>query len=218
MNLRSFLQPVAYSRHLNSGFTLTELVVVVSIISVLTAASIAGAINISRRAQALHIAKDMLEIKHAWETWVADGNTPYPLQSTYPPSSYNCTNEILIRDTGLFNNDTTVPDVDPNWNGPYLDTVPRDPWGIEYMYDNDGDRFDGNCPTTTPFRGVNVFLPFCISGANNRRGQYMPLAPMIDEIIDGGDGSCSGIFHWNPDPPLSNNNNGIFILMLSDNQ
>lgn len=202
--------------------------VVVSIMAVLTSASIAGSINISRRAQAVHIADDMLDIKLAWETWVADGGIPYPLGNNYCPGG-GCpavpqceAGEPWISDTDLFLDDDTPVDADPSWNGPYMDGIPTDPWGTEYMYDNEGDVFTGTCSegsaVNAPFTGANIFLPFCISGPNNRSGQYLPLAPMIDEIIDGGDGSCSGTFHWNPDPPLSNNSNGIFILMLDDNQ
>ena len=211
-------------RNTNIGFTLTELLVVVSIISILTAASMIGAVRVSRRAQALHIANDLLDIKQAWETWVADGGIPYQNGNDYCPGG-GCpavpeceAGEPWIRNTDLFVDDDTPFDRDQNWNGPYMDKIPADPWGTQYMYDNEEDVFDGNCPTTTPFTGANIFLPFCISGPNNRAGRYLPLAPMIDEIIDGGDGSCSGIFHWNPDPPLSNNPNGLFILMLDDNR
>ena len=26
----------------------------------------------------------------------------------------------------------------PNWNGPYMRSIPKDPWGMEYQYDREG--------------------------------------------------------------------------------
>ncbi|MBI4137115.1 type II secretion system protein GspG [Candidatus Roizmanbacteria bacterium] len=221
MSFRYFLQP-------NRGFTLTELLVVVSIISLLAAASLTGAITINRRAQALHIAQDMLSIKQAWETWVTDGGVPYPDEQNYPSHTINaanfCDDEPYISETDLFADDdrlrnNTFYDRDVNWNGPYMDSVPTDPWGREYRYDNDVASVFDNCSAgTTPWDGANVFLTWCAGvGGPNENGQYLPLALLIDDIIDGGDGSCAGIFHWNPNPPITNTT-GVYVLMLDDNQ
>ncbi|KKS23806.1 MAG: hypothetical protein UU81_C0018G0008 [Microgenomates group bacterium GW2011_GWC1_41_8] len=167
----------------NCGFTLSELMVVVSIIAILVAATTIGGLNVLRRAQATRIASDFRQIETAWVTWRADTHHQYPKENEYPPNPPGyCDDEPLMQNTNLFNNheldDETAPN--PRWNGPYLEDIPLDPWRRQYTYDNDEDA-----------SGVYIFLTYLPADA----GRYNQLIPILDELIDNSDGT-GGRFGW----------------------
>jgi len=100
------------------GFTLIELVVVMSIIAILAGAialNITHRVEDARRARAL---QDVGNLDTAAELYVADNGDPPP-------------NLQALR---------TEPSPAPrNWNGPYLKkAISKDPWGTDYVYRSPG--------------------------------------------------------------------------------
>ncbi len=109
----------------NTGFTLMELVVVMTIIAIL-----AGAVMIQ-------VNKNIRHAKRA--TALADIKTIetaigiYEAHNGFPPSQQQGLMALIAMPTG---------DPQPkNWQGPYLKkkSVPKDPWGYEYVYKLNGE-------------------------------------------------------------------------------
>ena len=103
------------------GFTLIELVVVMTIIALLAGAVTLNVVNRVKYARRARAFTDIRMIETALDLYAADnGNPPTNEQGI----------EALIR----------KPSANPapqNWNGPYLKnrtTVPKDPWRSEYVY------------------------------------------------------------------------------------
>jgi general secretion pathway protein G len=111
------------------GFTLIELVVVMSIIAILAGAialNITHRVNDARRARAV---TDIKNLETAADLYIADNGDPPPdLQAL-----------------------ASKPSPAPlNWNGPYLKKkLTKDPWGHEYVYRYPGqlnpDSYDIIC-------------------------------------------------------------------------
>jgi len=109
----------------SSGFTLIELVVVMTIIAILAGALTINFVNRRKMAVRTRALQDMATIEMALDLYAADnGNPPTTDQGL----------EALIAKTSL-------PPVPRNWNGPYLKQrdVPQDPWGNEYVYRSPGE-------------------------------------------------------------------------------
>ena len=105
----------------NRGFTLIELVVVMIIITILAGAVTLQVTNYTKNARRARAVQDIKTLETAIDLYEAD--------SGYPPTAEQGL-MALIRKPG------TAP-VPRNWNGPYLKnrtTVPKDPWGNEYIY------------------------------------------------------------------------------------
>ena len=125
-------------RRQRSGFTLIELVIVVAIIAILAGALMLEAgrrIRVARRTRAL---QDMRTLEVALDSYAADNGSPPTTQQGL---------------AALVTKPTSAP-VPSNWNGPYLkkrSAVPRDPWGIEYLYrfppeeNPDAESYDLTC-------------------------------------------------------------------------
>ncbi len=108
-----------------SGFTLIELLIVMIIIGLLAAfvvPKLIGRVDESKQTAA----KAQIEL-------ISTALDIYKLDTGKYPS----------QDTGLKALNTKSEDVD-NWNGPYLkkERVPKDPWGIDYIYKYPGEHGD----------------------------------------------------------------------------
>ncbi|MAM70109.1 MAG: type II secretion system protein GspG [Gammaproteobacteria bacterium] len=98
------------------GFTLIEIMVVVAVIALLGAMIGPTLFNKVQQAEEARVASDLRAIESALKFYRLD-NYRYPTQSQGL--------EALMRS----------PDGNSsNWNGPYLDSMPMDPWGQEYVY------------------------------------------------------------------------------------
>ena len=124
-----------------AGFTLMELVVVMTIIAILAGAitlQVYNNIKTAKRSRALSDIKTL-------ETAVG----MYQAHNGFPPSQQQGLAALIAKPSGA---------PEPlNWQGPYLKakSVPKDPWGNDYNYVVNGDDYeisstgDGTAPVTT---------------------------------------------------------------------
>ena len=104
---------VVQKSKLRRGFTLVEILLVVVIIGILAALVIPRIAGSSERARVTAATTDINGgIKSALGAYEVD-------LGTYPKSLQD-----LI----------TAPGDARNWHGPYLDSLPQDPWGHAYVY------------------------------------------------------------------------------------
>ena len=107
----------------SKGFTLIELMLVVIIISILSAMVVPRLVG---RSQEARIAAAQADI----ESNIALALDMYELDTgTYPTTEQGLA--ALIRKP-------TMSPVPTSWKGPYLKKIPKDPWGNEYNYANPG--------------------------------------------------------------------------------
>ncbi|MDH4179736.1 MAG: type II secretion system major pseudopilin GspG [Armatimonadota bacterium] len=118
------------------GFTLIELVVVMTIITILAAAV---TVTVTNRIRHARRSKAILEIE-AMETAL----DLYEADNGYPPATEQGLQALIA--------EPSMSPVPRNWNGPYLKnrkTAPKDPWGNEYVYQYPGqsnpDGYDLIC-------------------------------------------------------------------------
>jgi len=100
----------------HKGFTLIEIMVVVAVIALLGAMIGPTLFNKLRQAEETRVAQDIRAIDSALKFYRLD-NFRYPTQG-----------EGLA---ALINVPTGAED---RWNGPYLESMPVDPWGQTYIY------------------------------------------------------------------------------------
>ncbi|MEK7142484.1 MAG: prepilin-type N-terminal cleavage/methylation domain-containing protein, partial [Patescibacteria group bacterium] len=177
---------------LKKGFTLIELLVVISIIGVLSSVVLASLRSARDKAIAVKFVADFNAIAKGWRMWQSDTGSDFLNEKKYyyesashsglpPCSGSNSTvfsDEPRLSDTDLYVNRMGLV----GWNGPYLSGS----FGNEYAYDNDDDI---NTPIITT-AGVGIAVEWC----EGNGGNFLRIAPLIDKIIDGGDGGSAGKF------------------------
>jgi general secretion pathway protein G len=104
------------------GFTLIELMLVVIIIGALVAMVMP---RLTGRGEQARVAAAKADI----QANISTGLKLYELDNGSFPSSEEGLNALLNR-----------PSSANNWNGPYLEKKPIDPWGREYKYKSPGDH------------------------------------------------------------------------------
>lgn len=105
-----------------SGFTLIELMLVVIIIGALVAMVMPRLTGRGEQARASAAKADI-------QANIATGLKLYELDNGNFPSTEEGLNALLNK-----------PAQATNWNGPYLEKKPIDPWGREYKYKSPGDH------------------------------------------------------------------------------
>lgn len=100
-----------------AGFTLIEIMVVVAVIGLLIGFIGPRVFNQVEKAERTRIAQDIRAIESALKLYRLD-NYRYPSQAEGL--------EALI----------TSPSQNGNWNGPYMENIPTDPWSQPYRYAN----------------------------------------------------------------------------------
>lgn len=104
------------------GFSLIEIMVVVVIMGILAALIVPNIMNRPDQARSVKAKQDILAIENALELYRLDNGF-------YPSDEQGL--EALV----------TQPDIDPiplNWRS-YLKSLPKDPWGHPYHYQNPGE-------------------------------------------------------------------------------
>ncbi len=107
----------------SKGFTLIELMLVVIIISILSAMVVPRLVGRSKEAKLAAAKADI-------ESNISLVLDMYELDNGLYPT----TEQGLI---ALMGKPTTSP-VPTNWKGPYLKKLPKDPWGKDYVYTSPG--------------------------------------------------------------------------------
>ncbi|HBO97489.1 MAG TPA: type II secretion system protein GspG [Candidatus Omnitrophica bacterium] len=110
------------SRSNRYGFTLIELMLVVIIIGALVAMVMP---RLAGRGEQARVATARADI----QTNIATALKLYELDNGSFPSSEEGLNALLSK-----------PSSASNWNGPYLERKPLDPWGREYNYRSPGEH------------------------------------------------------------------------------
>lgn len=116
----------------NGGFTLLELIVNVAIIGILTAIAIPAYNNFREKAKIAQAKSDLRTIMLAMEQLANDtarwpGPQSVGVTANAEVWNLNTSNAGLVATNGGF----------PNWSGPYMKSVPTDPWGSNYFFDPD---------------------------------------------------------------------------------
>lgn len=130
------------------GFTLIEVMMVMMAVSVFGAIILVNIIGVRDDAKREKARTDIIQIYKAIEYFEHDTEewpghlTPYLICSALLPGCNSneicddgCTYSLGDPEGGLAQTDDNYD----NWNGPYLRTIPIDPWGNEYFFDTDYD-------------------------------------------------------------------------------
>src|SRR5262252_5400181 len=109
------------SRNPRQGFTLVELLLVLVILGILAAIVLPRFTNRTKQAQVAAATTQISTFKTALDAFEVDNG--------YYPKGKNGLQDLV-----------TQPRDAANWRGPYLqaDSVPKDPWGNDYIYENPG--------------------------------------------------------------------------------
>lgn len=122
--LLTHLKPNLVRTH-TRGFTLIELMVVLVIIGVLAALIVPNVLDRADDARVAAARSDLNNIKQALKL--------YRLDNQRYPTAEQGLNALVTR--------PTMGVVPPNWK-PYIEKLPKDPWGREYQYIQPGIHSD----------------------------------------------------------------------------
>lgn len=109
---------------LSRGFTLIEILVVVVILGILAAIVVPRVMERPGEARATRARQDIQNIVTALSL--------YKLDNFVYPSTEQGLDALVVKPSGQ-------PEA-PNWKGPYLDRMPKDPWGRPYLYQHPGQH------------------------------------------------------------------------------
>ena len=108
----------------SQGFTLVEMLLVLVILATLAAIVYPKVAGRSEQARVTAAQTQIGNFKTALNAFEVDNG--------YFPKGKNGLLDLIQK-----------PQDAPNWHGPYLDALPKDPWGGDYLYENPG-RHNGS--------------------------------------------------------------------------
>ena len=135
------------TRAKDRGFTLIEVLVVTGVIGILLGIAVPAYNEYREKGKIAEARYDLKRIETAIVTLATDtGEWPNHQTIGYKcEAPVNCnTNEL----SNFYGNTAGLLIQDPgtaydNWNGPYIPSIPKDPWGNDYFMDTDY-TIDGN--------------------------------------------------------------------------
>ncbi len=116
----------------SSGYTLIELLVNIAIIGILTAISVSTYMTYKEQANITRAKADLKNIHLAIEALAAD-TEKWPGPNTIGQTANQEIWDLTSDDAGLL----SATNAFTNWRGPYVQTMPQDPWGNNYFFDPD---------------------------------------------------------------------------------
>ena len=112
-------------RRYEPGFTLIELMIVIGIIALLATIVVQNLRPSFDKAKRVKAQADIAQIKSGLDRYYLDAGS-YPTTDQGLPS-------LSAAPSG--------GNVPHDWQGPYLEKIPPDPWGNAYFYQSDGNTF-----------------------------------------------------------------------------
>ena len=120
-----------------AGFTLVEVLVVIGTISILAGIALPSYNSYKEKAKTAEAMQDLKRIETAIIALGTDTGQ-WPEHQVIGAINNGGGNEIYDlsdSEVGLIADDAGNPY--PNWNGPYIPSIPLDPWGHKYFLDTD---------------------------------------------------------------------------------
>lgn len=115
-----------------TGFTLLELIVNIAIIGLLVTIAIPAYTTFRNRARIATATGDLKNIQVAMEALAID-TEKWPGPQNVGVTADQEVWDLSSKSAGLVATNGNFP----NWKGPYLQSVPKDPWGMNYFFDPD---------------------------------------------------------------------------------
>ena len=144
-------------RDRRSGFTLIEVVIASLIVVMLTTIAVPHFLKMRDEAQITEAEINLNMIaaavkQLAWDTGKWPGGIPREVPGN--PEVW----DLTVENAGLLK---VNPSRFPNWEGAYIDEIPKDPWGSNYFFDPDYSHNGVMRPVVGSFgpnrRGRNIY-------------------------------------------------------------
>ena len=116
----------------SSGYTLIELLVNLAIIGILTGISISTYMTYKEKAKTARVQAELKNI-HLAIVALANDTELWPGPNTIGVTANQEIWNLSAPEAGL----VAATSAFTNWQGPYIQSIPKDPWGSNYFFDPD---------------------------------------------------------------------------------